>query len=136
VAGAEAAAEAAPTSEEERRPGLASRAAGAAVRFAEGYMDLAQREAKRDVRRLITGVVMVLLALILTVMSGVIAQAFLVALLVEIGIKPVWTLGAVLAADLFMALVLSLIGRSMLARPLLPQSRKVLKDTMEMLIGT
>ncbi len=105
------------------------------MRFAEGYVELAQREAKRDVQRLITGLVMVFLAIVLTILSAVLAQAFLVALLAELGIKPVWTLGAVLLFDLFAALVLSLLGRSLLARPLLPQSRKVLRDTMEMFIG-
>lgn len=134
MAAAEPAAEGAAT--EERRPSLTSRAAGAALRFAEGYYELAQREAKRDLQRLITGVVMLLVALVLTIMSGVIAQAFIVALLVEIGIRPVWTLGAVLATDLFVAILLIFIARAMLSRPLLPQSRRVLKDTVEMLIGT
>jgi sterol desaturase/sphingolipid hydroxylase (fatty acid hydroxylase superfamily) len=132
VAAAEPA-EAAPA--EERRPTLAARAAGAAVRFAEGYGQLAQREAKRDVQRVLTGLVMFGVAVVLTVMSGLIAQAFLVALLAELGVKPVWTLGGVLAADLFAALVLMLFARWMLMRPVLPQSRRILRETLDLLGG-
>ena len=123
---------AAPASDDKQKPGLAARAAGAAVRFAEGYVEMAQREAKRDLQRVLTGVIMLIVGLVLTVMAGLLAQAFVVALLAELGVKPVWTLGAVLALDLLVALVLFLLARSMLSRPLLPQSRRVLRDTVEL----
>lgn len=132
MAVAEAAAASEGAAPAEARPGIASRAAGAAARFAEGYAQMAQREAKRDVQRVLTGVVMLVIAFALTVMAGLLAQAFVVALLAELGVKPVWTLGGVLAMDLFAALVLMLLARSMLSRPLLPQSRRVLRDTLEM----
>ena len=138
MAAAESAAPEAPAPEsppapaEEKKPGLASRAAGAALRFAEGYAEMAQREAKRDLQRVLTGVVMLIVGLVLTVMAGLLGQAFLVALLAELGVKPVWTLGGVLALDLLVALTLFLLARSMLSRPLLPQSRRVLRDTVEL----
>ena len=121
-----------PPAAEPAKPGITARVAGAAARFAEGYAQMAQREAKRDLQRLLTGIVMLVVGLLLTVMAGVLAQAFIVALLAELGVKPVWTLGGVLALDLFAALVLVLLARSMIMRPLLPQSRRVLRDTVEL----
>ena len=132
----EAAPEADPPAEEqapaEQKPGLASRAAGAAARFAEGYVHMARREAKRDLQRVVVGVVMLVAGTMLTMLSVIFAQAFLVALLSELGIAPVYTLGALLAGDLFVALILFVVGRALVRQPLLPQSRKVLKDTVDM----
>jgi len=120
---------------EKEKPSLAMRAAGAAARYAEGYVQLAQREAKRDVQRVAIGVGMLVIAAVLCVLAAVFAQAFLVALLLEFGIKPVYTLGVMLAGDVLVALLLVLTARFFLTRPLLPQSRKLLRETLDVLTG-
>lgn len=122
--------------EQKEKPSLAMRAASAAARYAEGYVQLAQREAKRDVQRVAIGIGMIVISAVLTVLAAIFAQAFLVALLLEFGIKPVYTLGAMLAMDVVVVLLLLLIARFLLTRPLLPQSRKLLRDTLEILTGT
>ena len=63
-------------------------------------------------------------------------RAFLVALLAEFGVRPVYTLGGVLAADVLLALILFVVARFLILRPVLPQTRKVLRDTIDLLVGT
>lgn len=127
-------AEQAPPPEPEK-PSLAARAVTAAARYAEGYVALAQREAKRDVQRVMIGVGMLVVAAVLCVLAAIFAQAFLVAVLMEFGVKPLWTFGLMLFGDLFMALTFVVIARFLLTRPLLPQSRRLIKDTADLLIG-
>lgn len=98
-------------------------------------MEMAQREARRDAQRVLIGVGMIVVGCLLVVMAVVIAQAFLVALLSELGIRPVYTLGGVLAGDLLAAMLLLITARFVLWRPVLPQTRRILRDTIELLVG-
>ncbi len=136
MAAAEAVDEEASGAGERSESTLVGRAAGAAARFAEGYFELAQREAKRDAMRFAIGVGMLVVAMVLTLASLVLLQAFIVALLHHFGLAPYLSLGILLGANIFLVLMLLLVGRSLVRAPLLPQSRKMLRETLDVVIGT
>ena len=121
--------------EEAKESGLIGRAAGAAARFAEGYFELAQREAKRDMLRFGIGVGMLAMSFVLTLTFVILLQALIIAWLAYYGIPPHVALTIIAVADLFLIVVLFFLGRSLVRAPILPQSRKILRDTVAMITG-
>lgn len=121
--------------EEQQASGLIGRAAGAAARFAEGYFELAQREAKRDMIRFGIGVGMLATAFVLTLALVVLIQALIIAWLAYYGVPPHVALTAICVADLALIVILFFLGKSLVRAPILPQSRKVLRDTVALITG-
>lgn len=100
------------------------------------HAKLARREAEDDLRRIVSGVVLAVLALGLVSFALVLGHAAAV-LAVERRFQ--WgypaSIGAVAAADAFLALVLLLVARARLSAPFLPETRAMVKKAAGVLRG-
>lgn len=100
------------------------------------HAKLARREASDDLRRIVSGLVLAVLALALVSFALVLGHAAAV-LAVERRFQ--WgyptSIGAVAGADAFLALVLLLIARARLSAPVLPETRAMVKKAAAVLRG-
>ena len=96
------------------------------------HIQYAQREAKSDIGRVIGGVVILLVAAMLIVFALLFGHA---ALALYVASKTKLTLmgavGVVAAGDLALAILLTLVGRSRLNKPVLKETRTLMKRTVE-----
>ncbi|MBW2529194.1 MAG: phage holin family protein [Deltaproteobacteria bacterium] len=114
--------------------GLASgliRAAGSLVGV---HLQHAQREASGDLGRVVTGVALIGAAAVFLVLAVVIGHVAAVYALQKLTVLD-WLRSALAVAggDLLIALVLLVRGRSLLRRPLLKETRQLVKRTVESL---
>lgn len=100
------------------------------------HAKLARREAADDLRRVLTGVVLALVAAVLLLFALCLAHGAAV-LLVQRRLQ--WDLpasiGAVAGADVAIALLLLLVTRARLSAPVLPETRAMVKKAAAVLRG-
>lgn len=139
----EAARHAAPTSEIDSADESGERSASVLVRGYRAFellfsvhAKLARREAADDLRRVLTGVALALVAIALLVFALVLGHAAAV-LLVQRRFQ--WDLassiGAVAGGDVAIALLLLLVSRARLSAPVLPETRAMVKKAASVLRG-
>lgn len=96
----------------------------------------AQREASSDLRRILTGIVLALIALGLLSFALILGQAAAVVLVEK---RFQWglpaSLGAVAGADVAIALILLLTARARLTTPVLAETRAMVKKAASVLRG-
>jgi hypothetical protein len=96
------------------------------------YLQYAQREAAHDASRLLGAVVLLALGLMILGCGLLVGHAALVAYLVDArGLGLLSALGAVAAGDAVLGLALALGGRQCLRRPLLVETRSLVRRTVE-----
>lgn len=96
------------------------------------HIEYAQREAKSDIGRVVFGVVLLVVAALFAMFAllfGHVALAFRLSTLPALG--TLGAIGVVAAGDLGLAILLLLIGRSRLHKPVLAQTRSLVKRTVE-----
>lgn len=96
------------------------------------HIQYAQREAKSDIGRVIGGVIILLVAAMLVVFAllfGHAALALYVAAKTKLGVMG--AVGVVAAGDLALAILLTIVGRSRLNKPVLKETRTLVKRTVE-----
>lgn len=107
--------------------------ARAGVAVGKRYAEQAKKEAERDLQRIVISLAMIVIAAVFGVHGVAFLHAFAVAALVAMGAEPWWVLGGLLAFDWLTALILLLIARAGLLRPLMPQTRKQLAELIAFL---
>lgn len=113
---------------------LAGRLVSAGARIARQHAADAQREAERDLQRLLTGLAACVVGAVFALHGVIFLHALAVALLLLIpGAQLALVLGGVLGGDLLIALVCVLTGVSMIRRPLLQQTRATLREVQAFL---
>ena len=133
------AASAAPPAPEPRRTTasagpIAGRLISAGARIARQHAEDAQREASRDLQRLLTGLAACLVGAVFALHGVIFLHALVVALLLLIpGARIELVLGGVLGGDLLIALLCVLIGWSMVRKPMLKQTRATLREVQALL---
>lgn len=100
------------------------------------HAKLARREAKDDLRRVLTAVVLAFVAVALLLFALTLGH---VALVLVVQRRLQWdfatSVGAVAGADVAMALLLLLVTRSRLSAPVLPETRAMVKKAASVLRG-
>lgn len=96
------------------------------------HVQYAQREAKNDVGRIFGGVVILAVAtlfVLFAVLFGHVALAYYLAAATKLDMMG--AIGVTAAGDLALAVLLLLIARSRLKKPVLQQTRSLVKQTVE-----
>lgn len=96
------------------------------------HIEYAQREAKSDIGRVVVGVVLIVAAALFAMFALLFGQVVLAYRLSNLpALGAMGAIGVVAAGDLALAIVLLLIGRSRLDKPVLAQTRSLVKRTVE-----
>ncbi len=121
---------------EEREPvsrDLSQRFMGVLLGLLRIHVEIAQREASRDQQRLLRGVVYLLVAGFVGLLSLLIGEGLvLCGLLLRLRLP--WALATLLAGNLFFCAVLLLLSRRSLSGPVLPETRALLRRTLGSLL--
>jgi len=95
------------------------------------HIQYARREAATDIGRMVAGIVLLVLAVIIALFALALGHGALVIYLKDATRLTLW--GAVLSVaggDMLLALALLLLGRSRLKRPIMVQTRTLVKKTV------
>ena len=114
---------------------LSTRVVHAAGRFGKGYLNLAQREARRDIRRLLAAGVSLAFAAVLFGFGLAAVEVCVGLLLWERGATPLEAVTLVAVANLAFALIGLVRARVLLSRPMLRESRELITDTWAALVA-
>lgn len=97
------------------------------------HLEIARREATRDQQRLVRGVVYMIVAAFVGLLSLLIVEGLALAgLLLRLRLS--WALATLLGANLVLAGLLLLLARRALAAPVMPETRALLRRTMGSLL--
>ncbi len=123
-------------SEDAEAVGLSTRLLKAGETLLHAHAEHAKEEARRDMSRIISGVVLVLAAVLVVSFALLAVQVVAVLALHEFARLP-WfhAVLALIGIDVVLAGLLALVGRSRLKRPVLSETRKTLKQAYVVLRG-
>ncbi len=96
------------------------------------HVQYAQREAKTDIGRIVGGIVILVVAgvfVVFAILFGHLALAYYLA--AATALNMMGAVGAVAAGDLALATMLLLLARARLKKPVLAQTRSLLKQTVQ-----
>ncbi len=97
--------------------------------------DSARDEAAQDLKRLATGLVALFVMGVLLVHALAFAHGVVVVALVGVGLPLLQVLAGILGVDVLLALVAAVLGRSLLTRPILTQTREELGELRKVADG-
>lgn len=117
----------------QRTTSLALKVARKGAEVGQKYVDQAKAEIQRDIVRIAASVMMLFLAAALSLHGVFFVHALFVSILVELGLRWFEVFGVAVLFDFGSVLVLLLLARSGLLRPLLPQTRKRLQTLVAFL---
>lgn len=100
-------------------------------RLAQKYANTAKKEAERDLQRILSGVMALLVAGVLSVHATAFAHVVAIVGLVQLGVPLIWVVLGVFSTDLFLILVALTVARSMILRPLLPETRASIRELQQ-----
>lgn len=95
------------------------------------HLTVAREEARRDLTRLATGIGLLVFGLISFLHVWVLLHVLVVVAIFEAGLSLVASIGIVAGADALIGLIVALVGRKMISKPMLQESRELLQRTME-----
>jgi hypothetical protein len=117
---------------------LADRIVRLSTRAVRRIATTARTEAPDDANRLLLGAATFALAFVLCAHAVALVHAVTVLALVAVGVSAIEAFAGLLVLDLAVVLVAVAVGRRLVSRPLLPQTRaqiQQLEDTYELLVG-
>lgn len=112
---------------------LSIKLARASLAVGKRYAEQAKREAEADLTRILLSFALLGLGVIFGVHGVAFLHAFAVAALVALGLEPWWVLGGMLVFDWLTAVGLMSVAWFGLSRPILPQTRKRVKELVDFL---
>lgn len=122
--------------ESDEAGGLTMRLLKAGETLLHAHAEHAKEEARRDLGRIVSGVVLVATAALVVALALLALQVLAVLALREhAGLAWLHAVGVLAVADLVLALLLGLVGRARLRRPVLRETRKTLKQAIVVLRG-
>lgn len=110
---------------------LVGRLLGVLARLAKKYAESAKVEATQDLQRILMGAACVFAGVLFIAHAAAFAHGAAVVGLMMLGIEIIYVLLGVLAFDLIVALVAIIMARTMILRPMLPQTRAQLQELQQ-----
>lgn len=112
---------------------VARKGAEVGKKYAKQYVDQAKTEIQTDIVRIAASLMMLFLAGLLSLHGVFFMHALVVSVLVELGLRWFEVFGVAVAFDFGSVLLLLLVARAGLLRPLLPRTRKRVNDLLAFL---
>lgn len=111
------------------------RMANVMLALLQAHIILARSEAKRDSARILAGLAMGGVAMLCLVQVWLMAHVLAVLALRELHLPWVVAVGAVTGADALLGVVLALLARGRLSQPVMPETRELIRKTIETAAG-
>lgn len=115
-------------------PDLSRRLISVVTGLLRVHVEIAQREAARDQRRIVRGVVYLLVAGFMGLLSLLLLEGLALSGLLALHLRWSWALLTLLGSNLFVVIVLLLSARRALRPPVLPETRALLRRTLGSLL--
>lgn len=101
----------------------------------EAHLAVARAEAERDFGRVILGVLLVGVSVTCLTTAWLLLHVVVILLVYDAGYSWLTALGAVIGGDVVIAGLLGAVARNQLGKPMLVESRALMKKTVDAMVG-